>query len=144
MLKLQQQNVEYSLPAGMRILEQDVEVECIALHTSQAKRFIARSRQSIHFECVQIHKIEASLIRVIGTSKKRFLVTNECIGYVPVDVARCIFDAGIEDKVHARLRSIYTGDRDHIRIIFDLFGPLDSYGKYHSTRRTSVSEGCSH
>ena len=139
MLKLHKQILECKTPPGMRIFEHDVELECIALHTHQAKRFVAQGRQSIHFECEHHDKSKASLIRVIGTSKRRFLATNECIGYVPADIVRRILDAGLEHKVHAQLRKIYTGDRDHIRITFDLFGPLESYPRYCSADQSPVN-----
>lgn len=121
---------------GMMIFEHGIEVVVGRRQFHHAKKFIKRSKRRISLERDQAGNKDSHEIRVIGKSRGWYFEAARCIGYVPADVADKLFDAGLDDKVTARLQLIYTEGREFMSIRFDLLGPKDEYEKFHS-RKTS-------
>lgn len=119
-----------SIPKGMRIFEQDVEVAGVKRHYYYAKKFVSGSKRSIYLQRGSDRNCDPNAIRVIGKSKGRFFEVKRCIGYVPANVAKKLVIAGLEDKVKARLQLIDTPGKDSTYIRFVLLGSIDDYEKY--------------
>ena len=93
-----------------------------------------RSKRRISLEREQDRNSDSHAIRVIGKSRGWYFEAARCIGYVPADIADKLVDAGLDDKVKARLQLIYTEGRKSMGIRFDLLGPKDAYEKFCSRK----------
>ena len=120
----------------MRVFEYGVEVAGIRNRYFHAKRFVRRSKRKIYLQPEPGNRQNSTAIRVIGKSRGWFFEVNNCIGYVPADIARKLVVTGIQDKVEARLQMIYLEDRDSSYIRFDILGSKDDYDAY-SSRNSS-------
>jgi hypothetical protein len=119
------------IPVGMRVFEDSVQV-AVNNRLKAARNFAKRHRRRIYLNRATDHADDPGAIRVIGKSKGWIFEKNECIGYVPTDIAYKLVHTDMEDKVKVRLYMILIDGKDSIKIHFDIFGPKDDYGKYSS------------
>jgi hypothetical protein len=127
-----------SIPTGMRIFENGVDVAELNKHGHAARKFAKRCKRKICLECISDQKDDPKAIRVIGKSKGWFFESSKYIGYVPANIAKKLMLAELADKVKARLQSISIDNKHSIEIRFDIFGPKNDYKKYRSKHQSSL------
>jgi hypothetical protein len=115
----------------MHVFEHGIEV-AVNKHFHAAKNFAKRHKRRIYLHRVTNHLHDPSVIRVIGKSKGWFFEKNQCIGYVPADIADKLVRTDTEDKVEVRLQMISINRKQSIAIRFDILGTKDDYKKYSS------------
>ena len=120
----------YSIPQGMTVYEDDVEVVGVGNPCRHARKFLKRSKRRIYLQREPGNTHEADAIKVMGRSKGWFREVRKCIGYVPSDIARRLVASGVDSRVMAKLHLVSIRDRDSIQIRINLLGPLSDYEKY--------------
>lgn len=112
-----------AIPAGMCVLEADMEIVGVQHNKADALAFAGAKNQQIELEEEPGNELDPNAIKVFGiwpgwTSKDR-----RFIGYVPADSAAYLVGQGLSGKVSPRLKTISVSDDEHVVVRIDLLCP---------------------
>jgi len=120
------------IPAGYRMLAENVEVIGVHFFLEDAKRFAAGKNQALMLEQDRKNPKNRNAIKVIGICRGWFANKKYLIGHVPMELADTIAKRRIFDTLKPILASIWwSGEsNEFINVRFHIIEPtLGNWGK---------------